>query len=304
MIASPMYIWVRARQLEGTFPGSPTTGAWITSAMRVSKGWGVLEEALWPYDGDANHWPPTEPPGIDLQAKACRILAYQRASTVNDCRLLLASGHYPAVAFKIDDSWFEARKGIISTPDNQPIGGTHAVYLHGYDDTAQMFNFSNSWGSSWGDAGRGYLPYSYFPDRFLEGWTLTRFDTRPSPEKKIGIELRWWAFEDLFGNILHGREIVDSSGDEMIAWGFLIERKASLELEELFVRPNWRRRGYATELANEFSQLSSRLDKKLRAWIPHPDAGKLNQPALNAVLRRLGLSRNPSPVRWAAAVGS
>jgi GNAT superfamily N-acetyltransferase len=271
--------------------------------MRISKGWGVLEEALWPYDGDANHWPPTEPPGIDLQAQARRILAYQRASTVDECRVLLASGHYVTVAFKIDDSWFDAPKGIISTPDNQPISGAHAVYLHGYDDTTLMFNFVNSWGYSWGDAGCGYLPYSYFPERFLEGWTFTHFDTRPWPKKKTGIELRWWAFEDLFGSILHGREIVDCNEYEMIAWGFAIEREASLELEELFVRPNWRLRGYATQLTREFSQLSARLGKKLRAWIPHPDAEKGNEQALNAVLSHLGLSCRPSPVRWAAAVG-
>jgi C1A family cysteine protease len=118
--------------------------------MRVSKGWGVLEEALWPYDGDANHWPPSEPKGIDLRAKACRVLAYQRASTVDECRIILASGHYVTVAFEIDDSWFKAPKGTIPTPDTQPIIAAHVVYLYGYDDATQMFNFANSWGSNWG----------------------------------------------------------------------------------------------------------------------------------------------------------
>jgi GNAT superfamily N-acetyltransferase len=154
-----------------------------------------------------------------------------------------------------------------------------------------------------GDTGRGYLPYSYFSKRFLEGWTIISFDTRSSPKKKGGIELRHWGIEDLLGNILHGREIVDSNEDEIFAWGFAIEGKAFLEIEELFVRPNWRRCGYATQLTGEFSQLSARLAKKLRAWIPHPDAEKSNQQALNAVLSQLGLSCRPSPVRWAAAVG-
>ena len=276
----------------------------MSTGMRVIKGWGVLEEALWPYDGDAKHWPPNEPQGIDLRAKAHRVLAYQRASTVAECCILLASNHLVTVAFEIDNSWSKAPKGMIPTPDNQPISGAHAVCLVGYDDSAQRFIIRNSWGIAWGDAGYGYLPYSYFPERFLEGWSITVFDSRSSLGKTARITLHTWEINDLFGNILHGAEIVDSIEDEMIAWGFAIERKSSLELEELFVRPNWRMRGYASQLTTEFSQIAARRRRQLRAWIPHSDAGKRNQPALNAALRHLGLSCNPSPVRWAAAVGA
>lgn len=169
MITSRMYNYVRSRQMEGTFPGSPNTGAWISTAMRVMKGWGMLKEALWPYDGDANHWPPNEPQGIDLRAKAHRILAYQRASTVDECRILLASNQPVSVAFEIDDSWFDAPKGIISTPDNQPIIGAHAVSLAGYDEGAQRFIIRNSWGTAWGDAGYGYCPTAIFRDAFWKG---------------------------------------------------------------------------------------------------------------------------------------
>lgn len=272
--------------------------------MRVMKGWGMPDEELWPYDGDADHWPPTEPLGIDLQAKTRRILAYQRASSVDECRYLLYSKHSASVAFEIDDSWFKAPKGIIPSPDNQPISGAHSVLLVGYDDGAQWFIFKNSWGTTWGDAGYGYLPYSYFPQRFVEGWAFT-VPERPSFSRNSDqIELRTWGVKDLFGDTLHGVEIADCLADEIIAWGFAIERSASLELEELFVRPNWRMKGYASQLTAEFSQLGTRLGKQLRAWIPHSDAGKQNQIAVNKVLRRLRLSRKPSPVRWAAAVGS
>jgi GNAT superfamily N-acetyltransferase len=304
MKTSRMYNYVRSRQLEGTFPGSPTTGTWISTSLRVAKGWGVLEEALWPYDGDENHWPPTEPQEVDFQAKTQRVFAYQRASTVNECRILLASKHLVTVAFDIDDSWFSAPKGIIPTPNNQPISGAHSVSLVGYDDEEQRFIIQNSWGTVWGDAGYGYLPYSYFPDRFLEGWSICDFDHRSSSRKTAGIILHTWAIEDLYGKILHGAEIIDSIEDELIAWGFAIEREKTLELEELFVRPQWRMRGYASQLTTEFSQLARRLRKQLYAWIPHSDVGKCNRPALNAVLRQLGLSYAPSPVRWAAAVGT
>ena len=302
MIPSPQYNFVRSRQLEGTFPGSAAIGTWISTSMRVMKGWGILDESLWPYDGDASHWPPAEPEGVDLQAKAHRILAYQRASTVEECRILLASNKPVIVAFEIDNSWFKAPNGFISKPDNQPIIGLHAVLLAGYDDGAQHFIIRNSWGATWGDAGYGYLPYNYFPERFLEGWAVTDVGIPPLPRNSSQIHIYTWGIKDLFGDILHAAEIVDCLQDEMIAWGFAIQGESPfLELEELFVRPNWRMRGYASQLTTEFLRLGARLGKQIRAWIPHSDIGELNQPALNAVFRRLGLSCNPSPVRWAAA---
>jgi C1A family cysteine protease len=43
-------------------------------------------------------------------------------------------------------------------------GATHAVLVVGYIDGGTLdehFIIRNSWGQSWGDAGYGYLPYSY-----------------------------------------------------------------------------------------------------------------------------------------------
>ena len=104
-------------------------------------------------------------------------------------------------------------------------------------------------------------------------------------------------------DIFHGIEIVDHENDEMIAWGFAIEHDTFLELEELYVRPNWRQEGYGSLIASEISQLNADLEKRLRAWVPHPDKVKGNEEALNKIMYKLGLSMRPSPQRWAAAIG-
>jgi C1A family cysteine protease len=39
--------------------------------------------------------------------------------------------------------------------------GGHAILLVGFDDKTMVFKFQNSWSSSWGDRGNGYLPYNY-----------------------------------------------------------------------------------------------------------------------------------------------
>ena len=40
--------------------------------------------------------------------------------------------------------------------------GGHANIIYGYDDTKGVFLMENSWGTSWGNAGYWYLPYSVF----------------------------------------------------------------------------------------------------------------------------------------------
>ena len=48
---SVRYGFVRARQLEGTFPGDKETGTWPITALRISYGWGMPPEEAWPYRG-------------------------------------------------------------------------------------------------------------------------------------------------------------------------------------------------------------------------------------------------------------
>ena len=165
-----MYLYVRARQLEGTFSCDPSLGAWIVSAMRILRGWGVPADSEWPYDGDASHWPPDEPAGIDQAARSNRILAYQRVRTVDECKRIIAS-HLPVtVALEITDQWYSAPQGEI-VMSAEPTVGSHAVLLTGYDDSQQRFSFQNSWGARWGNVGFGTLPYSYFNEYQLEAWS-------------------------------------------------------------------------------------------------------------------------------------
>jgi len=298
---SPIYPWVRARQLEGTWPGDKKTGACVSTVMRVQKGWGSITEDIWPDDGKA--WPIIEPPGLDLKAKACRIGAYQRVNTVEECREVISNHGLVQASFAIDDTWKNAPNGVIPPPGNRPITVNHSIVLIGMSTRKRRFVFLNTWGPGWGRRGWGFLPYSYFPSRFIEGWMVTVPESESwEPSVFPRIKLFQWYTQSPFGD-LYCSEIVDTLRDEILAWGIAIEREDSLDLEELFVRPGWRRQGCGSLLATEFAQLAADLDKRLRAWVPHPDGVKGNEEALNKILLRMGLVRRPSPVRWAAAVG-
>jgi GNAT superfamily N-acetyltransferase len=294
-----MYLYVRARQLEGTFSPDPRVGGWIVSAMRIVRGWGVPDELEWPYDGEAAHWPPIEPIGIDQAAKKRRILAYRRVRTVNECKAIIASGHPLIAAFYISKQWFSAPQGKIVIP-TEPIIGSHGIILMGYNDSEQCFSFQNSWGTIWGDNGFGTLPYSYFDAYQLEAWV----DAAPGlarPQQQSGsiVQLSW-GITDVLGEIFHCAEILDGENDECIAWAFVVQRDGFADVEELFVRPVYRGRGYGSVLATIVNEIAQSHGLPLRLWVSHADAGSSSQPTFQRILQHLRLSLSPSGCRWAA----
>lgn len=301
MNSSALYVYVRGRQLEGTFPGDNTTGCWNLTGARVMKGWGMIDEDVWPY---LNQWPPVEPTGIDELAKQGRIFTYTRARSIEDCKMFLFSNHPISAGFVIDDSWFDAPGGFIPLPttQNKIIGG-HAVVLCGYKEHLRCFVFRNSWGQKWGDRGYGYLPYEYLGSRFVEAWTIGHVN-RPKMEiTSMGIRQVNCAMQEPLGNVLHCIEIIDEICDEIIGWSFALDRDGHFDIEELFVRPQWRRQGYGRLLAMALVELSITNNQPLRLWISHADANSVNSPQSLAIIRRLGLTLCPAAEPWASAVG-
>jgi GNAT superfamily N-acetyltransferase len=302
---SVTYNHVRARELEGTFPGDAKTGVWNSTYLRTMKGWGSVEEELWPYDGRASTWPEPEPPGLDPIAKSNRIGIYQRVNTVNEfCKGIFTLGCAQA-SFEIDSSWNQAPNGDISDPCNQKITGAHSICLYGYD--SERFYFLNSWGSDWGDNGRGSIPHEYLPTRFREGWIISYpkdiSDVTLEPLNGSNIGIRKWSCDNILGGMIYCSEIFDPVENEMIAWTFVIEHETSLDIEELFVRPKWRNQGYGSILAREVKHLHDSVGKNMCAWIPHPDWVARNEVPLNKIMNQIGLKLQPSPERWASAIG-
>lgn len=75
----------------------------------------------------------------------------------------------------------------VPTSDSVKSGG-HAMCCIGWNKEGWIIQ--NSWGKSWGDKGRCYLPYEYPVD---EWWGLTASNSIPEPEKD-NIFRRIWGF--------------------------------------------------------------------------------------------------------------
>jgi GNAT superfamily N-acetyltransferase len=289
LVFSAQYAYVRARQLEGTFPGDQWSGTWIVTVQRVGHGWGYVPEQLWPYDTSV--WPPIEPPRLDAIAKQYRLNTYyRRVRTVDDCKAAMALAEMPVMAaLEITSDWHTAPLGRIprAREPYMPIG-THSILLLGYNDEKQEFTFQNSWGVKWGDKGFGSLPYDLFTKACVETW-VQLFKGKPeSSQPKSHIVECEWGIHESTGEIVHGREIAGPN-DERIAWSYAIERKGVLEVEELFVMPRFRRNGYGAALARAMAELSARENAHLSFLIPHADATSENLALIEKVLSPLGL---------------
>lgn len=306
---STMYTDVRCRQLEERFPGDCMEGVWPVSAQRIYRGWGNVAEEAWPSVGP-EEWPGVEPEGLDANAKAFRTDTYQRVRDANDCRVFVAHQCGVSAAFEITEQWFTAPDGIIMMPrPGDEIIGSHAVSMMGFDLIHQAFMFQNSWGVDWGVHGVGYLPFKYFDDYLVESWVMHNLKRRPDYYRFEGIDVIRSGQVDVLGHSVHGgdnlhcREVFDGTNDECMGWTFAVHRRGFLDVEEFFVRPQYRGRGIANQLVEMLLELSHEAQRPLRLWVPFADWSDEQVPRVTRIAKKLGLDLYHSGVRWAAVVG-
>jgi GNAT superfamily N-acetyltransferase len=300
---SVQYGFVRGRQLEGTFPGDKQTGVWPITGHRISYGWGHPPEESWPYPLPDAVWPSIEPPGIDAVAKESRYFPYKRVRTIVDCKRILLSGE-PGVMVSLDisEKWANPPEGRIPVPSPTDLTfSTHFISLQGYDPQRDEFTFHTSWGN-WGRNGYGDIAAETLAATWWEGWKyISEFKVDPTLKGAFPRPPRESAFEDTDGSILHWLEILDED-DNRVGWASALETRANLEIEELFVRPEYRRSGHGGRLFQRLQEISLSRCLPLRIWISFPDAVPQNLKVIEKIARPIGLSIQASGKRWAPLV--
>lgn len=309
---STIYGFVRGRQLEGTFPGDRATGVWPSTGFRVGYGWGNVLEKTWKDSARDAPWPPIEPPNVDEIAKAHRGPFYKRVRTLDDCILELTQAPGMGVSLDITGKWANPPQGKIpSLGPRDIVVSTHAVSLQSYDEATNTFLFRNSWGPKWGNRGYGYIERNDLEATWWEGWT---FFPVPKPGSKsltplpsfddltdlgTGIRQRLWLLKDRNRSLRQWYELMDVISDERLAWASTVEFESTLEIEELYVRPAFRRHGFGNYLFNTIRQASADKGLSLRMWISFPDASPENLTAIQGITAPAGLGIQRSGVRWA-----
>ena len=174
--------------------------------------------------------------------------------------------------------------------------------LVAYSDETQRITFVNNWGEEWGDKGFGYLPYELFELYLIEAWILEAVG-EPLPGRTApGITEIRWARPDFAGRMFHGRDIYDAGSDERIGWAFAIQEQAFLSVEELYVRPQYRRQGYGTRLLQSLTSLSTETNLPLGFFIPFADCKPENLGVVEHLFSKEEYFLFENSVRWSPLI--
>jgi GNAT superfamily N-acetyltransferase len=301
------YYYLRALELEGRHPAD--AGCWPVTIHRLEIGEGLpWFDTDWAYVTfpEGGPFPSTiRPP----QGVLWRNFNYRRIRSSSECnnQMLLDPRSRPRPAFYLTAAWANPPGGEIPVPSimDPPIPYTHSAVLIDRIAERRVFRFQLKW-RDWGDHGTGYMPYEYFDQYVVECWAsyghsgvLKLFQL-----KRIDNEGRVrWSARDEGDHRIYAFEVRGSGKDLRRAWAFVIERDGALELEELYVRPEFRRLGHGRWMADRVAELARKKGMPLRLWVSFADCkseSERNYAALVATSHRLGVKFRRCEMPWAA----
>ncbi|MGA8621710.1 MAG: GNAT family N-acetyltransferase [Candidatus Sulfotelmatobacter sp.] len=137
--------------------------------------------------------------------------------------------------------------------------------------TGSVSKLTHYQGVQWGNNGFGSIAYDVFRATHIESWTQLFAGNKVWTGPKSGIALRNWGLKETTGGVVQGCELV-GPGEEKRAWSYAVEVNGALEVEELFVMPQFRRRGYGKKLLRVMESAAKQIRAPLRLWISHADA--------------------------------
>lgn len=196
-IFSERFTYYTTRVNVAGWSAKEDSGAYLRDTLKSLTQYGACRESSFPYmsEGKCKY---DETPSQQSYQEALRYQALTYLSiplgntlstkmkTLDTLKEVLRNGYPFMGGFICYSNLYSGVKGNIPLPSTgSTIIGGHAVCFVGYDDSKQVFKFKNSWGSSWGDKGYGYLPYKYLLNgELFDLWTIY---TQEDDNKVLGV---------------------------------------------------------------------------------------------------------------------
>jgi C1A family cysteine protease len=161
-------------------------GTYIHLAMGTLSAIGTCTELKWPYDISKAFVKPTW--GSYREAYVNKIDSYYRISGSGDVRdefikRALQSNHVVVFGMTVDQAYIDYEGGIVAMPKSVRVNsGGHCQVIVGYDDTKRCWIVRNSWGTSWGEFGYAYVPYTYLDASEANDFWVPYLPGTPAPD--------------------------------------------------------------------------------------------------------------------------
>ncbi|HEV3341117.1 MAG TPA: hypothetical protein VG125_12195 [Pirellulales bacterium] len=296
------FSWKLARQLEGRDDLDDGEGVWPINFWRCARRFGTPGSDLFPSAKPLSE----ASPETYSQAREMRLLCYHRAASALEARDLINGGCEVRYATEVTEHWYDPPNGTIVVPD-EPVEllGSHGVPLLRVDNSdGQYFLFLNSWGGEWGFNGWGAISFDHFDRYIIEAWHAPGAGLFMPIAAKTGVVcLEWkWSLTDEIG--VHGREVLDATTGDRLAWAFCKRRKQFLDIEEFYVWPSARGKGHGRALASMVTSLAAQMALPLRLLVSYADTEPANAGNPEIAARLLGLQLMESGERWVHLIGT
>jgi GNAT superfamily N-acetyltransferase len=303
------YSFLRGLELEGGHPHD--VGAWHITVRRLEVGEGLppyMDPTFMVEFAEGAPYPPAPKlPSTSL----LRLFCYRRIRSSADAeRHIQRVAPEVPVSVDVFASWAKPpADDVIPMPkeEERPLSESHLVVLRGCVPERRAFTFQNTWGDAWGNHGWAALLYDYVDKYAFESWVSyheTQIRLESSKKERVSgrVEIRWVA-RDEWDRRVYGFEIWNEKESERQGWSFVMETKDAVEIEDLYVRPEFRGMGLGKVLANKVRGMANAKKMPLRAWVPFADCKQenpSNYPAIIAIAKLLGIQFQFCREIWAA----